>query len=274
MTTAAEVPDVAVPPTPRSFGSATLQRRVVASLALLAGIALWELYGRAQENNLFIPTVTQVLGSLWTMVRTSEFWESYGQTLGPFLYGWLAALITGIAFGLAMGRSRILRGLTAPYFAFLNALPMSTMVPIVVIALGLGITSRSMVVYLFAIIDVILTTAAGVRYVDDDLLAMARSFGMNRFGRFRRVIVPGSMPGIAAAIRVGTGRAVVGMVVMELLLVSLGVGKLISRYKDTFRSADLYAVVVSMAIFGLVMLALVRRLEQRTLRWREGETNS
>ena len=68
-----------------------------------------------------------------------------------------------------------------------------------------------------------------------------------------------------AAVRVGTGRAIVGMVVMELLLVSSGVGKLITRYKDTFQSAELYAVVMSLGIFGLVMLGLTRALERRAV---------
>lgn len=244
-----------------------LTRPVVGALSLLAGALGWEIYGRAQESDLFVPTFTQVVVALWHQVRTGVFWSGYADTLVPFLYGWLAALVVGVAVGLVMGQSGILTRLGGPYLAFMNALPVSTLVPLVVIAAGIDTTARATLVFLFAIVDVILTAAAGVRYVDRDALDMARVFGFGPFGRFRKVTVPGAMPGILAAIRVGTGRAIVGMVVMELLLVSAGVGKLISRYKDAFQSADLYAIVVSLGIFGLIMLGLTRALEERVLRW-------
>jgi ABC-type nitrate/sulfonate/bicarbonate transport system permease component len=243
-------------------------RTVVGGAAVVAVLAGWEVYGRSLESNLFIPTFSQVVGALVELAGTVEFWLAYRDTLVPFGWGWSLALVVGVPFGLLMGRSRVATGLTIPYMAFLNALPISTLVPVVVIAFGIGLSARATVVFLFAIVDVVLTTAAGVLYVDRELVEMARSFGMSRARRFRRVIFPGSMPGILAAIRVGTGRAVVGMVVMELLLVSVGVGRLISRFKDGFRSPELYAVVVSLAIFGLAALALVRRVELRALRWR------
>lgn len=245
--------------------------RLVGAASLIAGVLAWQAYALAQDNNLFVPTVPQVVEALAEQVQTAEFWSAYSDTLVPFAYGWLAAIVLGVLAGLVMGQSRVLTGLLSPYLSFLNALPISTLVPIIVIGLGIEITARAVVVFLFAIVEVVLTTAAGVRYVDPDLVAMARSFGMSRPRRFVRVMLPGSMPGIAAAVRVGTGRAVVGMIVMELLLVSVGVGKLISRYKDGFQSADLYAVVVSLAVFGLIVLALTRRLERRMQRWRPDE---
>jgi ABC-type nitrate/sulfonate/bicarbonate transport system permease component len=76
------------------------------------------------------------------------------------------------------------------------------------------------------------------------------------------------MPAIMAGMRIGTGRAVVGMVVMELLLVSVGVGRLVSRFRAGFDSPNLYALVFTLAVFGLLALAVMRRLEIYALRWR------
>jgi ABC-type nitrate/sulfonate/bicarbonate transport system permease component len=257
----------------RSKGlSEKTKARLVGTLSVATALGIWELYGRAQETNLFIPTFGQTVGALVDLAGGSELWKSYRLTLEPFLYGWLTALAVGIPFGLIMGQSRVVTGFSTPYLAFLNALPVSSLVPVVVIAFGIGMLARSTVVFLFAIVEVTLTTAAGVRYVDPDVVEMARSFGMGRFRRFRRVILPGSMIGITAAVRVGTGRAIVGMVVMELLLISVGVGKLIARYKDGFKSAELYAVVATLAVFGLVVMALVRRMERWALRWHREAT--
>ncbi len=259
--------DVAgTPPRGRGLFSGRL-RMAVGAGSLLLGAMVWQVVGMLQESNLFIPTFLQTVGALLEQIATREFWDAYANTLGPFVVGWIAALAVGILVGVAMGLVPLVSRVLMPYFAFLNALPVSALVPIVVIAFGIDITAGAVLVFLFAIVDVVLTSSAGVRYVDEDLVAMARSFGMGRAQRFRRVIWPGAMPGILAAVRVGTGRAIVGMVVMELLLVSTGVGKLVTRYKDTFQSADLYAVVMSLGIFGLVMLGLTRALERRVLRW-------
>lgn len=243
-------------------------RTIVGGAAVAAALGAWELYGRSLESNLFVPTLSQVIVALVELAGSADLWLAYRDTLVPFAWGWILALAVGIPFGLFLGQSRVANGLSMPYLAFLNALPISTLVPLVVIAFGIGLPARAAVVFLFAIVDVVLTTAAGVRYVDTELVEMARSFGMSKARRFLRVIFPGSMPGILAAIRVGTGRAVVGMVVMELLLVSVGVGRLISRFKDGFKSPELYAVVVSLALFGLGALAVVRRVEVRALKWR------
>ncbi|MGH8913403.1 MAG: ABC transporter permease [Acidimicrobiia bacterium] len=246
-----------------------IDRRVLVGAASLAvGILLWEIYARLAADPVFIPTSGDVIVAFWALLGEADFWSSYATTLEPFLIGWSTAIVLGVSLGLWMGRSRVITGLSAPHLAFLNALPISTLVPVVVIVAGIDLVARSIVVFLFAIVEVVLTTASGVRYIDPDLFAMGKSFSLSRRKRLTRIILPGAAGGIAAAIRVGTGRAVVGMVVMELLLVSVGVGRLISRYRDTFQAPSLYAVVLSLAIFALVVQALLRRLERKALTWR------
>jgi len=244
------------------------RRLLVGASSLIIGILLWEVYARLAADPVFIPTVGDVSVAFLQLLAEPDFWSAYATTLEPFLIGWAAAIVLGVTLGLWMGRSTIASGLSAPHLAFLNALPISTLVPVVVIVAGIDLLARSMVVFLFAIVEVVLTTASGVRYIDPDLFDMGRSFSLKWGKRLTRIILPGAAAGIAAAVRVGTGRAVVGMVVMELLLVSVGVGKLISRYRDTFQAPRLYAVVLSLAIFALAVQAVLRRLEQKALIWR------
>jgi ABC-type nitrate/sulfonate/bicarbonate transport system permease component len=240
----------------------------VGAASLVLGFVAWDVYARLAGDPVFIPTFVAIAGAFVELVGESEFWQSYATTLGPFAYGWAAAMVLGVPLGLLMGRSKIATGLAMPHLSFLNALAISTLVPVVVIVFGIDMVARSTVVFLFAIVDVVLTTASGVRFIDDDLFDMGKSFGLRRLKRFTRIILPGAAGGIAAAVRVGTGRAVVGMVVMELLLVSVGVGRLISRYKDSFQAPRLYAVVLSLAIFALAVQAVLRSLERRALEWR------
>ena len=243
-------------------------RLTVGLLSAMAGLLVWDIYTRTAGDQLFTPTIPSIASAFGDLIREREFWASYATTLEPFFYGWASALALGLTLGLLMGLSRTASTVSMPHLGFFNTLPVSTLVPVVVIVFGIDMVARSAVVFLFAIVEVTLTTASGVRYVDSDLLDMGRSFGLRRIRRLTRIILPGAAPGIAAAVRVGTGRAVVGMVVMELLLVSVGVGKLISRSRDFFEAPRLYAVVVSLAIFALAVQALMSALERRSQRWR------
>lgn len=245
--------------------------------SLFLFFAAWEVYGRAQGNTLFFPPFTKVIAALWSLMGTSEFWGAYKATLIPFLYGWLSAIILGVGFGLIIGRFRPAFQISTPYLTFLNALPVSTLVPIAVILFGIGRPGSIypwdqkagiLIVFLFAVVEVVLNTAAGVRYASRELIEMARSFKATEWRLFRKVILPDSLPGIMAGIRIGTGRAVVGMVVVEILLVAVGVGRLILKFRARFQSANLYAMVLSLAIFGVVLLTLARWLERRVTRWK------
>jgi len=231
-------------------------------------LLIWELYGRAQETTLFFVPFSSVVGALWDLAGTSEFWNAFGQTFIPFIWGWLLSLAVGILLGLLIGRFRTFDALTKPYVTFLNALPVSTLVPIAVILFGIGYASRILVVFLFGVVEVTLNTAAGVRYVSRDLVEMGESFNAKQTRLFRKVILPASLPGIMAGIRIGTGRAVVGMVVVEILLVAVGMGRLILRYRGRFQSAELYAVVLALIIFGILLQVIARRFEHRVSRWK------
>jgi ABC-type nitrate/sulfonate/bicarbonate transport system permease component len=242
--------------------------RLVGGAAVIAGLIGWELYARSLENNIFFPTVGSMAEGLVTLVQDSDFWTAYRLTLVPFLWGWVSSMAAGVLLGLIAGLNKTLWKLISPYVAFFHALPVSVLVPVMVVAFGIDLLARSSVVFLFGFFEVLLSTVVGVSYISDDIRDMTRSFGMGPVRAFRRVVLPGAMPAIMAGLRIGTGRAVVGMVVMELLLVSVGVGRLIIRYRALFEADLLYALVVTLAIFGLVALAAMRRLENYVLRWR------
>lgn len=243
-------------------------RWLVSAGSIGAVLLLWELYGRAQETSLFFVPFTGVVAALWELAQTSEFWGAFQQTLIPFMWGWVLSLVVGVVLGLLIGAYPTIDALTRPYVTFLNALPISTLVPVSVILLGIGYASRVLIVFLFGVVEVTLNTAAGVRYVNRELVEMGRSFNASPRRLFRRIILPAASPGIMAGVRIGTGRAVVGMVVVEILLVAVGMGRLILRYRGRFQSAELYAVVLVLIIFGIVLQVLARRVERRVSRWK------
>jgi ABC-type nitrate/sulfonate/bicarbonate transport system permease component len=96
---------------------------------------------------------------------------------------------------------------------------------------------------------------------------MARSFGADERTIWRRILLPGALPAIVTGVRLALGRAITGMVIVELLMVSVGIGNLILRFRGFFQAESLYAVVVLVVIEALLLVSLVRWLERRIAPW-------
>jgi NitT/TauT family transport system permease protein len=144
---------------------------------------------------------------------------------------------------------------------------MAALVPLVIMSTGIGLVSRVLLVVVFSIPIIIVNTRTGVRQVDPGLIEMSTSYGASEGQVWRKILLPGSLPAIMAGIRLGLGRAVTGMVVVELLMVSVGIGGLILNFRGTLEPDLLYAVVVLVILEALLLVSAVRFLERKVAPW-------
>jgi NitT/TauT family transport system permease protein len=166
-----------------------------------------------------------------------------------------------------MGRWHAADRFLDPYLSILMVTPMSAMIPIIIMATGLGMTSRVLIVFLFAFIVVTVNARAGLRMVDPGWVEMARSFGASEAHLWRKIFLRGALPGILTGLRLGLARAISGMLIVELVLLALGVGQLIIDFQGRFQWAELYAIVVVVIAEATILLATVRWLERRGAPW-------
>jgi ABC-type nitrate/sulfonate/bicarbonate transport system permease component len=134
-------------------------------------------------------------------------------------------------------------------------------------ALGLGLASRVLIVVFFTFIYITINTRAGVRNVDSSLIEMAKSFGASEVQIWRRILIPGAVPAILTGLRIGLGRAINGMVVAELLLVASGIGNLLLEFRAALDGGLLFATVFAVSLQAIVLLALMRTVEQQLAPW-------
>lgn len=246
------------------------RRALLKLLGLLCGAVVWEAVGRAASPLTFAP-LSQVLVSLSRLGQTWEFWGAFAVSLQSMLSGFVTAAIIGIIIGLAMAGKHPWSKPLDIYMSILITLPMAAVIPLVVIALGIATSARAFVVFLFAFPIIAVNTAAGVGEVDPGLLEMARSLNAGRWLTTWRIIMPGALPATMAGLRLGLGRALVGMVSAELLLMSAGIGNLVDLYSATFQVADLWALLLVLLLLGAVTLGAVQFLERRLIHWRPAE---
>ena len=235
--------------------------------SLLALLAFWEVAGRVWGSNLTVPPVSRVAVSLGTLLITADVWVALAITLWAMALGFGAAIVAGIPLGLLLGWYPAVDRLAAIYIRMLFSLPVSSTVPVLVVVFGINRTAQAAVIFLFCFPVLVINAALGVRGVDPRVVEMARSFGAGDLLLLRRVVLPAAVPAIIAGLRLGTGRATIGMVVAELVLLASGIGRLITRYSESFQAGPLFAVVVLVLGVGVGLIAFWQALERRLLRW-------
>lgn len=234
-------------------------------LALAIFGLLWELYA-TYANSMLIPLFSGTVEGMFELVRNPEIWSAFVTSNEAFVIGFAVSLV-GIPIGFAMARFSIVDRASAPYMSILLVTPTAALIPILIIAFGLGLVSRVIIVVLFTIPYLIVNSAAGVRKVDPSLLDMARSFGASERRIWWRILLPGALPGVMTGVRIGIGRAIEGMVIVELLMISVGIGYQIQQFTAMFEPELLYAIVALVVIEALVVVNAVRWLERRLGRW-------
>jgi NitT/TauT family transport system permease protein len=228
---------------------------------------VWQL-ATIHSESLLIPTFTETMAGLYRLVFVrGDLWMALYQSNQALVLGYLISVAIGLPFGLAMARANWLENIAEPYTHMLLAMPTAPLIPLIMMALGLGLASRVMIVVLFTFIYITINTRAGVRNVDSSLIEMAKSFGASEVQIWRKILIPGAVPAILTGLRIGLGRSINGMVAAELLLVASGVGNLLLEFRAAFDGGLLFATVFVVSLQAIVLLALMRTLEQQLAPW-------
>jgi NitT/TauT family transport system permease protein len=169
--------------------------------------------------------------------------------------------------GLLVGRWRAAEKYIDPYLSILLVLPKAALIPILIMATGLGLFSRVLIVFSFSFVVIVVNTRAGLRLVDQTWIDMARSFGASELQIWRKVLLKGASPAIFTGLRLGLVRSVSGMILVELLLLALGVGRMILDFQGTFQSANLYATIFVVVAEAIVLIQVFKALEARAFKW-------
>ncbi len=230
-------------------------------LLLLA--VVWQVYA-VSTRSLVLPTFFEFVGALAELIVDPEFWEAmYLSNVGLFM-GFSGAVIVGVPLGLLMGRARNLRNIFDPYVNLVLVIPLAVLLPVILIALGITLAARVTVIFVFALPFVVVPCLAGVRVIDRHLLDMSRSFGSSEAQLWRYILVPGALPAILSGFRQGLAHALTGMVVVELTLIAVGVGRLLQTYGAELRYEYVFAIVFAVIAEAVIGVGALRLLETRT----------
>jgi NitT/TauT family transport system permease protein len=250
-------------PTDRVRG-AIRPRHLLAVTSLAVVLALWQVFG---PNQPLFASYPSAIAAAAVKIVFSEILPAWGSTLLGFAVGLVISIPLAVALGVAMGRSRLVDTILAPYVNALYVTPRIALIPLLVLWFGLDFNLRVSIVVLSAIFPLIINTYIGMKQVDRNLLDVGRAFTASRRQRLFTIVLPGSVPYIFAGLRIGTARALGGIIVAEMTASITGIGRRLTNYGTFFEIDRLFVAIISIGIFGLLLARSIAWIQRRAAPW-------
>ena len=260
-------------------------------LGLLVFVLLsWQLVSRNQQYAFFLGEPIKVAGRIWSwfmpfgfeptalfpdgLPGNADIYRHLGVTLLETVLAFGLGTVLGLVFGLWLALAPTASAILDPYIKAANSMPRVILAPIFGMWFGLGIWSKVALAVTLVFFIVFFNVYQGVKEVSPVVLANARMLGANQKQLLRTVYLPSATSWVFSSLHTSVGLAFVGAVVGEYLGSARGVGYLILQAEGTFDVNTVFAGIVVLTSFALVLDGLVGRIEKRLMKWqpRQGET--
>ncbi|MEJ6687873.1 MAG: ABC transporter permease subunit [Yoonia sp.] len=237
--------------------SRSLFLKILSAAILFGG---WEIAGRIPVSFAF-PTFLESMSALFRMIGDGTMLEAYLETLQPLVVGVAISAVLGIAIGLWVGLNEFFDWLFSPIFIVMQAAPLAALIPLLVLAYGIGLTSKVLVVCIMAMPVIVLNTSSAVRNTPESLKEMGKSFLANDFAIMTKIIIPAASPVIFAGLRLGVSAGFIGAILAELKITPTGVGDIITYSRSIADYPSMYAAIFSIILLAVLFLNLLERFE-------------
>ncbi|MDG9784587.1 taurine ABC transporter permease TauC [Metapseudomonas otitidis] len=259
----------AAAPAPRNWRLSTFAISSLTLIGLL--LAWWAVTTAGLIEPLFLPSPQAVLRKGWQLATQgymdSSLWAHLLASLARIGTALLAAVLTAIPLGIAIGRNHIAHGIFDPLIEFYRPIPPLAYLPLIVIWCGIGELSKVLLIFLAIFAPIAIATATGVRNVNPARLRAAQSLGATPAQLIRHVVLPSALPDILTGVRIGLGVGWSTLVAAELVAATQGLGFMVQSAAQ-FLVTDV--VVLGILVIALVAFALelgLRTLQRKLVPW-------
>jgi len=235
-------------------------------VSLIIVLAAWQYFGSRATAIVFDP-LSRVLGALVDLFRHNGLGSALWYSVWTFAVGYLIGLVAGVVLGMLIGAYRRVEAGVGLYVYALYATPMVAIVPLLSIWLGFGVFTQEVIIALFVLFPCVVSVSYGVRNIDGDLLEVARSLRMGRASLWRHVLLPGTVPYIAAGAAQGVAMGLVGMFIAEIFTQLSGLGNLLETAAQTYHTDEALAVLLVIMALGVILRGLITLVQRRVAPW-------
>lgn len=245
------------------------EHTIVRIIALAGMVVAWEAFSRlGWVPVLFLPSPLGVLQESADMLASGELLVHVAASLKRLCLGFVVGGGLGVAVGIAVGFFSIAEAVGTPLIAATFPIPKIALLPLLILWLGIGESSKIAVIALGVFFPMAINTYTGVRQADPLLVRAAVAFGANRWSVIRKVILPSALPMIFAGLKLGAGTALLLLVAAEMIAVESGIGFLVLNAGNLMETTKLMVGIVVLSLLGVLSHWALTRLERLAVPWR------
>ncbi|MBI2352403.1 MAG: ABC transporter permease [Deltaproteobacteria bacterium] len=246
------------------------EKKILGTASVVIFLSIWELVGNTLQliNPMFMSAPSLIWKAAVQMFVSGEIYNDLYVSGVELAWGYFLSAVVAIPFGIACGWYRKVSYIFDPFINAMNATPRVALLPLVIIWLGIGILSKVGIIFLGAVFPILINTRDGVKTTPHNLLNAARSFGASEWMIFKTVVLPSTIPFVLTGLRLGLGRAIVGVMVGELYAATAGIGFMITVAGATFQTDKVFVGVLVFALTGMIGMEALTRIERRFDKWR------
>jgi len=222
----------------------------------------------AKNTAFFFGKPLEVLKVIWVWFTGGKIYPHLAITLLETMLAFLAGSVLGLVVGLWLALSPLASALADPYIKAANAMPRVILAPIFAVWFGLGITSKVALGVTLVFFIVFFNVFQGIKEVSPTVLANARMLGASKRQLLKSIYLPSATSWVFSSLHTSIGMAFVGAVVGEYLGSAKGVGYLILQAEGVFDINTVFAGILVLTGFALLLDVIVTKAEERLLIWR------
>ncbi|MFJ8591104.1 ABC transporter permease [Streptomyces sp. NPDC093598] len=239
------------------------------SAAIVALLVLWETAPRlGLVDRTFLPPFSEVARAWWELAADGQLADNARASLVRSFSGFGLAVAFAVPLGLLIGWYRPVADLLGPLLEVFRNTAALALLPVFVLLLGIGETSKISIVVYACTWPILLNTISAVRNVDPTLLKLAKSMDLSAPRLFQKVILPASVPVMFTGIRLAGAVSILVLVAAEMIGAKAGLGYLINASQYNFAIPQMYAGIITISAIGVAFNQFLVTVERRLSSWR------
>jgi ABC-type nitrate/sulfonate/bicarbonate transport system permease component len=232
-------------------------------IAVLAALIVWT----EHADIYYYPPLADILTDFPQVWFVDRLHSDVLPSLTRMGLGFGLATAIAVPLGLLLGQSHRVRATLGPLLEFLRAIPAPALIPLAILLIGIGDTAKIVLIAAVCIWPIFLNAMDGAAGIEPMLRRTATVFGITRWDRQLRVVLPGALPQIFAGMRVAIALALIMVVISEMAASQNGIGYVILLAQRTFQLSTMWSGIILLGLLGFLLNFLFTRLERHVLAW-------
>ncbi|HLW60233.1 MAG TPA: ABC transporter permease [bacterium] len=231
-------------------------------------VALWCVfsYGRLVEP-LFLPSPTAIISAGIDLARDGTLLDDMRASVSVIVTGWALAVVAGLPIGILMGSFKVIEALVEPVVDFVRYLPVSAMIPLLILYIGIGTAEKVAVIFIGTFFQLVLLVADVAAHVPHEQLDVSYTLGASRAQVVARVLLPATLPGVMDTLRITMGWAWTYLIVAEIVSADKGLGYLILNSMRGLFTDRIFVGLAVIGGLGLLFDLTFKWMHRRLLPW-------